>query len=135
VADRGDDTQQARDHPDVISGMAGDWPILGDDTQQAREAALRDATEKLIEATHVGQPWQISSAQTAWDKALAALVAERDRYENALREAQDLFRRLDETAADQTQHESTRKNANWTIGATLQLRTAVTAALAGGVGE
>jgi aryl-alcohol dehydrogenase-like predicted oxidoreductase len=41
--------------------------------QQIEE--LRDATDKLIEATHVGEPWQVSSAQRAWDEALDALAA------------------------------------------------------------
>lgn len=53
------------------------------------ERILRERTEGLITATHVGEPWQIAECQRAFDEALAALVRERDEARAALMLARD----------------------------------------------
>lgn len=47
---------------------------------------LRVATDKLIDAVCVGEPWQVSGAQAAWDRTIAE-IRERVRTLEAVAEA------------------------------------------------
>jgi hypothetical protein len=59
----------------VLGGSGGGCGMSADtDT-------LVQAVEALIEASHVGEPWQLSAAQNAYASALARVEAEHDRRE------------------------------------------------------
>ena len=52
-------------------------PIRGQSaSRRSTVTDLRELTDKLIDATHIGEPWQISAAQRAWDEAFDGLLAE-----------------------------------------------------------